>query len=435
MRKMKDSGVEWIGEIPEGWNVTPIKAIASCYGRIGFRGYTTEDLVDDGEGAITLSPTNIVDSHIDLSKCSYLSWEKYYESPEIMIFRGDIIFVKTASVGKCAIYESDEVATINPQFVVFKGVKCNYKFLFYNLISDVIQNQLSLNNMGGVIGTITQKALLGYKIALPDNIVQQKIVDYLDEKCSRIDAIIARQEEIIERLKEYKLSIIIEAVTKGLNPEVKMRSSGNEWIGDIPGTSVLTRAGHIFDIILGKMLSPKPNDETDTLEEYFCAGNVHFEGVDDSDLKKMWFSSKEKEQYLVKCGDLLVVEGGAGAGGASIVTYCDRPIFVQNSILIVRGENLVQNKWLYYTLFSLVKRNYIDFVCNKATIPHFTKDKLSNVPVVVFSTDETQRIVEYLDSKCSSIDNTISIRLSAIEKLRDYKKSLIYEVVTGKKEV
>ena len=103
--------------------------------------------------------------------------------------------------------------------------------------------------------------------------------------------------------------------------------------------------------------------------------------------------------------------------------------------MIVRNDNPTLNRWLYYTLYSLVKREYIDLICNKATIPHFTKEKLGNVPVVLFSEDEIEEMVSYLSDKCNSIEKTIHDRENTIEKLKEYKKSLIYEVVTGKREV
>lgn len=264
---------------------------------------------------------------------------------------------------------------------------------------------------------------------------QQKISTYLDTKCTKIDSIIEKQEKVIEKLKAYKLSVITEAVTKGLNSDVKMKDSGVEWIGEIPEECKVTRAGHIFSIILGKMLSPTPKQDDDTFENYLCAANVHFTGISYEPLKQMWFSEIEKQIYAVKYGDLLVVEGGAGAGGAAIVEEKLNNCYIQNSIMIVRSKGNVSNKWLYYTLYAIVKRNYVDFVCNKATIPHFTKDKLGNVPVVVFTEENETEIVNYLDKKCFAIDSAIEKKQAIIEKLKEYKKSLIYEVVTGKKEV
>ena len=270
---------------------------------------------------------------------------------------------------------------------------------------------------------------------IPPLEVQKRIADYLDHKCGQIDAIIARQQEVIEKLKAYKLSVITEAVTKGLNPDVPMKNSGVEWIGEIPQFTTVTCARHLYEIILGKMLSPVPKNEEDTLESYFCAANIHFSDIDYDNLKTMWFSKEERRNYLVSLGDLLIVEGGAGAGGAHIVEKSVENCYIQNSIMIARSKSSVSNKWLYYTLYSLVNREYIDFVCNKATIPHFTKDKLGNTPVVFFPREIEKSIIVFLDKKCSNIDKLIFQKKRVIEQLTAYKKSLIYEVVTGKKEV
>ena len=133
--KYKDSGVEWIGEIPEGWEVKKLKFVSDIFGRIGFRGYTVDDIVAQGEGAITLSPSNIIDDKFTLKKKTYLSWMKYEESPEIHVFENDILLCKTASIGKsCIVPKHSEKMTINPQLVVLKPFKISSKFLSFALI-------------------------------------------------------------------------------------------------------------------------------------------------------------------------------------------------------------------------------------------------------------------------------------------------------------
>ena len=130
MREMKDSGIDYIGTIPSDWSLTKIKFCADIFGRIGFRGYTEQDLVDyEEDGAITLSPSNFHDMKMDYKKCTYLSWKKYEESPEIMIDNGDVLLVKTGSTYGKAVYVTDlpKEATINPQLIVFKNIKINNK--------------------------------------------------------------------------------------------------------------------------------------------------------------------------------------------------------------------------------------------------------------------------------------------------------------------
>lgn len=213
--EFKPSGIEWIGDVPEHWVISRVKNLCTIHGRIGYRGYTVADLVqDEDDGAITLSPTNIIDGKLDFSDCTYLSWEKYYESPEIMVKVGDLVFVKTASVGKSALVEYlPKETTVNPQIVVFKNIKCNGKFLDYFFKTVGIQSEVALSSNGSTISTISQGAIGAYKISLPPTEEQVAIAAYLDSKCSAIDNQISKIERQIELLKEYKQSIITECVT------------------------------------------------------------------------------------------------------------------------------------------------------------------------------------------------------------------------------
>lgn len=208
-RAMKDSGVEWIGEVPEEWSVKPFKTLA---GMKGSSEYTARDIVDEGEGAILLSPSNINDNKLNLSKRTYISQKKYDKSTT-KIQRGDLLFTKTASVGKCVIYDSDEPAMPNPQLVVLKNIKCLPKFLYYSMVSDVMQAPAKMYVYGSVIPTISQLNLGRIKIPVPSPEEQQQITDYLDEKCKNIDNRVQKRRQQLEWLKEYKKSLIFDYVT------------------------------------------------------------------------------------------------------------------------------------------------------------------------------------------------------------------------------
>lgn len=208
-RAMKDSGVEWIGKVPEEWNVKPFKALA---GMKGSSEYTARDIVDEGEGAILLSPSNINDNELNLSKRTYISQKKHDKSTT-KIQRGDLLFTKTASVGKCVIYDSDEPAMPNPQLVVLKNIKCLPKFLYYSMVSDVMQAPTKMYVYGSVIPTISQLNLGRIKIPVPSPEEQQQIADYLDEKCKNIDNRVQKRKQQLEWLKEYKKSLIFDYVT------------------------------------------------------------------------------------------------------------------------------------------------------------------------------------------------------------------------------
>ena len=208
------------------------------------------------------------------------------------------------------------------------------------------------------------------------------------------------------------------------------KPSGIDWIGEIPSHWKLSTLGKHFQVILGKMLCPKPLDASYTLEEYYCAGDVHFDGVNNSNLKRMWFTPEEKNKYLVKDGDLLIVEGGAGAGGCAL-PYVDpsKNRYVQNSILIVRHKRN-STTYLKYLIEYLVKSGYVDIECNEATFAHFTKEKVCKIPFPVMPIAEQEAIAAWLDEKCGEIDVAIAKVDREIELIDELKQSEISRVVT-----
>lgn len=213
--EMKESGIDWIGKIPYKWKMARIKNIAQIFGRIGFKGYTQNDFVSKGEGAITLSPSNFNDLKMNYETCSYLSWSKYEESPEIQIKNGDILFVKTgSSYGKvCMVELLPMEATINPQMIVFKNIMINNLFLTYLLYSNYIQYQTEISVTGGTIPTMSQEKINNFRIVFPSEEEQISICNYISAKIKNIDKIIEKENQIIKELEEYKKSLIYEYVT------------------------------------------------------------------------------------------------------------------------------------------------------------------------------------------------------------------------------
>lgn len=210
-----DSGVEWIGEIPEHWEVKRLKEICKAFGRIGFRGYTTSDLVDEGDGAITISPSNIKEEFMIFEKCSYLSWNKYNESPEIQIFENDILMVKTGSTyGKIGIVKNlPQKATINPQLLVLKDIKINADYFYSILKTHIVQTQIETEVIGSTIPTISETKIMNIKVAIPKSDEIEKIVEKTNEINLKFDSAISLKEQEIEKLKEYKMSLIDGVVT------------------------------------------------------------------------------------------------------------------------------------------------------------------------------------------------------------------------------
>jgi type I restriction enzyme S subunit len=213
--KLKPSGIEWLGDIPEHWIQSRIKYVCDIIGRIGFRGYTVADLVPKGKGAISLSPSNIKNQTLDINECTYLSWEKYNESPEIKIFKGDIIIVKTGStIGKVAIVpEGQPEMTLNPQLVVMKNIQIDSRFLYYSMISDYFQGYFNIYSAGGSTPAISQEKINNFNIAYPSIEEQIKIADYIEDKNEKLAKLENQYKNEIELLKEYKTALISEVVT------------------------------------------------------------------------------------------------------------------------------------------------------------------------------------------------------------------------------
>ena len=213
--EMKDSGVEWIGKIPRDWIKTKLKHVTNIYGRIGYRGYTVEDIVDEGEGVITISPSNIKNDVFSTKNSTYITWDKYYESPEIQIFTNDIILVKTGStIGKTSIIPEDvPEMTINPQLVVLKDVKLFPKYLYYQTTCRFIKESFLIEQTGSSTPTISQLKVNEFPLLQPSLLEQQQIVEYLDKQTEEIDTLIQLEQKKIDTLKEYRQSLISEVVT------------------------------------------------------------------------------------------------------------------------------------------------------------------------------------------------------------------------------
>ena len=277
------------------------------------------------------------------------------------------------------------------------------------------------------------------KLPLPQLVVQQRIADYLDSKCSQIDLIIEKQKQIIEKLKEYKTSLITEVVTKGLDPNVEMKDSGIEWIGDIPQNWLLLKLKYNFD------LKGRIGWQGLRSDEFIDEGPFLITGTDFVNGYVNWNTCAHisEERYLqdsnihIKENDLLITKDGT-IGKVAIVKYCPSQVSLNSGVAIIRHKGCFPcfSKYFYYILNSNQFDLWFKLSDNgNSTIKHLTQEKFYNFIYTCPSENEQKKIADYLDSKCSQIDISIEKKEQIIDKLREYKKSLIYEVVTGKREV
>jgi len=211
-RNIKQGAMQKLLQPKEGWEVKRLGEICKIFGRIGFRGYTVNDIVKKEQGALSISPSNIQDDKMDFAQCTYISWFKYEESPEIKIFNGDILLVKTGSTsGKIAVVSNlNEKATINPQIVVLKKISVNNHFLGYIMAHKVIQNQIITTIVGGAIPTLSQKQIANFKISIPQTLSEQnRIASILSDMDNEITAL----ENKLEKYKKIKLGMMQNLLT------------------------------------------------------------------------------------------------------------------------------------------------------------------------------------------------------------------------------
>lgn len=287
----------------EGWIYKELGNLCTIKGRIGFRGYTREDLVNEGQGAITLSPSNIIEDKLDLSNCSFISWFKYEESPEIMVFNGDIIYAKTASIGKVAIIDNlPEKATINPQFVVLKEIKCDNRYLYYALRSSFFKEQASSIVRGVAIPTISQANLSLLKIPVPSLQEQKRIVAELD----LLTGIIDKQKQQLKELDNLAQSIFYDMFG---NP-VENEKGWN-----------IEPLGMLCDVYRGA--SPRPIEK-------FLGGLIPWIKIGDATQGDDIYLHKTKEHIIeeglkktryIHSGSLIFANCGVSLGFARIITF------------------------------------------------------------------------------------------------------------------
>lgn len=423
----KDSGHQWLGLVPSHWDIVKIRGVLDENTHQNFAHQITKQL-QFKFGTIIPKKLNYDEEEADWNVI-----EKYViVRPNDIAINGlnlnyDLLSLRVGLVRDEGIITSAYI-TMRP--------KDGYNPAFINYAFKGWDSRKLFHGMGtGVRITLSWKELKNYSIPIPPKEEQEAIVEYLDKVTADIDKAIAAKERIIASLEERRKIIITHAVTRGIDSNVPMRASGIDWLGEIPAHWDILPIKRVANLILGKMLDNTGGSSSSASYPYFCAKDVHFDGIDTSNLKRMFFTDSEVKRYKVQNGDLLVVEGGAGAGGCAVVKDIKDVICVQNSIIIVRAFEDFDNEFLSFVLQSFVKRGYIEYACNKATIPHFTKDKLGSVLIGIPNKEEQSQIVKFIESSLTPIDSAIAQQRKLIELLSERKNIIINEIVTGKVKV
>lgn len=423
MREMKDSGISWVGEIPLQWNVYRNKD--------GF--INTKTIVGENSKntpLLSLTTKGIKLKDIDNPEGKQPESFDTYQCVEIndlvmCLFDLDISAVFSGL--------SSYNGMISP---AYKVLKCNerviakYADYWFRYIFDGRKfNQYAKN----IRYTLTYDVFSALPMLYPSVGEQQNIADYLDNKCTQIDTIIAKEQSVIDKLQEYKKALITEAVTKGLNPNVNMKESDLDWIGKVPETYSLIKLKFLGEYFNG--LTYSPDNLTDVDEGVLVLRSSNIKNgklvLDDN-----VYVNVDTPRYLVKKNDILICSrnGSRNLVGKNILLSEDIHAYFGAFMMIFRLNSEVYSKWVYYVLNSNLFLAYLGSFFS-STINQLTGKDFGNIIVPICDVEEAKQITECLDEKCSNIDSIILKKQFTIDKLIEYKKSLIYEVVTGKKAV
>lgn len=418
--KYKDSGIAWIGEIPEHWELRKGKNLFKLRNSKG----NNNAILLAATQKYGMIPQSQVEGVVQVKQNTDLNTFK-------TVHKNDYVISLRSFQGGFEMSEYEGVCS--PAYQVFYSTKpcCNYffKYMFksYGFVSQI--NAFTLGIREGKNIQYEDFSLM--KLPLPTIQEQQSIATYLDQKCSEIDELITLQEEMITKLQSYKQSVITEAVTKGLDKNVPLKDSGIAWIGEIPEYWEVIKTKNAFKIISGA--TPKTDNMT------YWDGEI------------IWITPADykTEDRIIKSGKRNITLAGLNSCGTSIVPensiiFSKRapiglvainvvPLCTNQGCISCIPKSFVSSKYFYYLMSVLTE--WFELFGSGTTFKELSTNNFANFSLSQPPLSEQQSIADYLDQKCSEIDALISIKKQKIEKLKDYKKSLIFECVTGKRKV
>lgn len=413
--KYKDSGIQWIGQIPEGWRV---KRYKHCFITSTGLNIAKSDLTDAGVAVISYGQIHAkinTRTHLSDDLVRFIPKELVKGKETCKLQRNDFVFADTSEdlkgCGNAAFIDSDREIYAGYHTIIARPViSGEIKYLAYLFTTDVWRKQIREHVAGVKVNSITQKLLNECVLLLPPTTEQQAIVCYLDTKTAMIDQSINLLEQQKTDLQKYRTVLISQTVTRGLIPNAKLKDSGIQWIGHIPeGWEVDKVKNHILSIKSGDSIK---YDKQNTDGEYPLYGGGALIGYVD--------------KYNTQVGDILIGRVGANCG---CVTEITQPSWATDNALVITPK--ISTKYLVYIL-NTANLNKLN-TSNAQPLITATKIKDFSIPIAPIS--EQQAIVDYLDTKTAKIDETIRRIDEQINDLRAYRTAIISEVVTGKIDV
>ncbi len=429
----RDSEVERLGNIPRHWEISRIKEKGSVKARVGWKALKASEYIDDGFAF--LSTPNIKNKNIDFKNVNYITYERYLESPEIMLKEDDILLVKDGStlgiVNIVTCLPRD--TTVNSSIAVLRFNKTIFnKYLFYQIESKYIQDKIQIKKGGMGVPHLFQQDINNFIITVPQYNEQKVIADYLDIKTSQIDRKIDLLTQKATKYGNLKQSLINEIVTRGLDKTVVMKDSGVDWMGGVPKHWGINKLAQSFSQI-GSGTTPKSG-----IDVYYEGGTINW--INTGDLNdgilfscKRTVTEKALKDYSLNvypAGSIIIAMYGATIGKVSIsmIEGC-----TNQACCVLNKSKVIDTNFLFYWFIS--KREFIISLSYGGGQPNISQDTVKSLRVISPLISEQKSIADYLDIKTAHIDRIIETINTQIDKLKELRKTLINDVVTGKIKV
>lgn len=432
---MTESGIDWIGQIPEEWEVRPIKNIVETPVTDG--PHETPVLYETG--IPFLSAEAVKDGILDFNyKRGYISLRDHERfKKKVSPKKDDIFIVKSgATTGNVGIVTTDEIFDIWSPLALIRSTKtlAIQKYIYFYLLSTLFKAQVEFNWSFGTQQNIGMGVIERIKVILPPISEQERIVEILDKKTAQLDKVKALLEEQIQKLKDYRASLIYETVTKGLDKNVPMKDSGVDWIGQIPQGWGVKPLKYLIEFKNGYAFDSQNLTIEQTGVKVIRIGDFKSSGIDfNAALNVLTSFNSKLDFYRIRKSQILIAMSGATVGKISFVNQEPNVYSVINQrVGIIESEI---NKWIYYCLSTDSFMSYIQLNSNGSAQPNISSSEISDFKVGIPDDVVIQKCLKYLDNQLESINKLIQIKNQQIENINKQRQTLIYDYVTGKKRV
>ncbi len=417
----KDSGIEWIGEIPEKWWVKKIKHRCYIKARVGWKGLKSDEFLKEGF-AYLVTGSDFKHDAVNWKECYHIDEERYYDDPFIQLKNEDLLITKDGTIGKLAIVqELDKPACLNSGVFVVRSTSKDFstEFLFWILKSKLFTQFNDFTSYGSTIQHLYQNVFVEFSFPFPRIEEQSAIATYLDRKTAQIDELIADKKRLLELYEEEKTAIINQAVTKGINPDVPMKDSGIEWLGEIPEHWEVKRFKYYFNLITEKVEEDLPKIGLENIESKsgkFIETNSDFAG--------QGIRFRPKDILFGKLRPYLAKVWISNFDGQAVGDFY---------IFRAKDDDLPE-----FAKYRILDSSFIE-VTNSSTygskMPRVSWEFIADLPLAFPNIQEQKSIVHHIETESARIDAKNSKTEKLIDLLTEYRTALISEVVTGKVKV